>query len=175
MTTIETVKYQNDYTIATVKYQNDYTGEMFDDYEECFDSEAKFMFSRNNTGILAVLDGGRIGEIMEAFDSRYVNGLNTDSINAIIFPSAKVARAFINNFKSYWYEKDGSEPEPFDPDACDDNYPDTLVFIPSINANDENYHSFISAAEAKFIIHSFSQDIKLAVKAKRMVDNSDKV
>ena len=27
--------------IETVKYQNDYTGEMFDDYKECFDSEAR--------------------------------------------------------------------------------------------------------------------------------------
>lgn len=161
-------------TIETIKYQNDYTGEVFDDYKECFDSEAKFMFSRANTGIIAVLDGGRIGDIIEAFDSFYVSGLNTDRVNAIIFPSAKVAHAFINNFKSYWYEKDGSEPEPFDPDACDDNYPDTLVFIPSINANDENYPSFISAAEAKLIIHSFRQDMKFAEKAKRMVDNSDK-
>lgn len=162
-------------TIETVKYQNDYTGEMFDDYEECFDSEAKFLFSEANTGIIAVLDGSRIGDIIEAFDSRYVNGLNTDSINAIIFPSAKVAHAFINNFKSYWYEKDGSEPEPFDPDACDDNYPDTLVFIPSINANDENYHSFITAAEAKLLIGYFRQNVELAEKAKRRIDKSDKV
>ena len=161
-------------TIKTVKYQNDYTGEMFDNYEECFNSEAKFLFSRDNTGIIAVLDGGRIGDIIEAFDGRYVSGLNSDSINAIIFPSAKVAHAFINNFKSFWCEKDGSEPEPFDPDVCDDNGPDTLVFIPSINANDENCPSFISAAEAKLIIHSFRQDIELAEKAKRMVDNSDK-
>ena len=162
-------------TIKTVKYQNDYTGEMFDNYEECFDSEAKFLFSRDNTGIIAVLDGGRTGDIIEAFDSRYVNGLNTDSINAIIFPSAKVAHAFIDNFKSYWYKVDGTEPEPFDPDVCDDNKPDTLIFIPSINADDENYPSFISAAEAKLIIHSFRQDMKFAEKAKRMVDNSDKV
>ena len=161
-------------TIETIKYQNDYTGEVFDDYKECFDSEAKFMFSRANTGIIAVLDGGRIGDIIEAFDSFYVSGLNTDRVNAIIFPSAKVAHAFINNFKSYWYEKDGSEPEPFDPDACDDNYPDTLVFIPSINANDENYHSFITAAEAKLIIGYFRQDMELAEKAKKIVDNSDK-
>ena len=162
-------------TIETVKYQNDYTKEVFDDYEECFNSEAKFLFSEANTGIITVLDGGKMRDIIEAFDSRYVNGLNTDSINAIIFPSAKVAHAFINNFKSYWYEKDGSEPEPFDPDACDDNYPDTLVFIPSINANDENYHSFIAAAEAKLLIHSFRQDMEFAEKAKRMVDNSNKV
>ena len=161
-------------TIETVKYQNDYTEEVFDDYEECFNSEAKFLFSEANTGIITVLDGGKMRDIIEAFDSRYVNGLNTDSINAIIFPSAKVAHAFINNFKSYWYEKDGSEPEPFDPDACDDNDPDTLIFVPSINANDENYPSFICAAEAKLIIHSFRQDMELAKKAKRIVDNSDK-
>ena len=157
-------------TIETVKYQNDYTGEMFDDYEECFESEAKFLFSEANTGIITVLEGGRIGDIIEAFDS----GLNPNSVNAIIFPSAKVAHAFINNFKSYWYEKDGSEPEPFNPDACDDNYPDTLVFIPSINANDENCHSFITAAEAKLLIGYFCQNVELAEKAKRMVDNSDK-
>ena len=162
-------------TIKTVKYQNDYTGEMFDNYKECFNSEAKFMFSRANTGIIAVLDGGRVGDIIEAFDSRYVNGLNIDSINAIIFPSAKVAHAFINNFKSYWDETDGTEPVPFDPDVCNDKYPDTLIFIPSINANDENCPSFISMAEAKLIIHSFRQDMELAEKAKRMVDNSDKV
>ena len=161
-------------TIETVKYQNDYTGEMFDDYEECFDSEAKFLFSEANTGIITVLDDGRIGDIIEAFDSRYVYGLNTDSINAIIFHSAKTAHAFIDNFKSYWYEVDGSEPEPFDPDVCDDKYPDTLIFIPSINANDENYPSFISAAEANLIIRSFCQDMELAEKAKRMVDNNDK-
>ena len=135
-------------TIETVKYQNDYTGEMFDDYEECFNSEAKFLFSEANTGIITVLDDGRIGDIIEAFDSRYVNGLNTDSINAIIFPSAKVAHAFINNFKSYWCELDGSEREPFDPEVCNDDYPDTLIFVPSINADDENGPSFISAAES---------------------------
>ena len=162
-------------TIETVKYQNDYTKEVFDDYEECFNSEAKFLFSEANTGIITVLDGGKMIDIIEAFDSRYVNGLNTDSINAIIFPSAKVAHAFIDNFKSYWYKVDGTEPEPFDPDVCDDNKPDTLIFIPSINADDENYPSFISAAEAKLIIHSFRQDMKFAEKAKRMVDNSDKV
>lgn len=161
-------------TIETVKYQNDYTGEMFDDYEECFDSEAKFLFSEANTGIITVLDDGRIRDIIEAFDSRYVGGLNSDSVNAIIFPSAKTAHSFIDNFKSYWKEVDGTEPEPFDPDVCNDDYPDTLIFIPSINANDENYPSFISAAEAKLIIGSFRQDIELAEKAKRMVDNSDK-
>ena len=161
-------------TIETIKYQNDYTGEMFDNYEACFDSEAKFLFSEANTGIITVFDDGRIGDIIEAFDSRYVGGLNPDSVNAIIFPSAKTAHAFIDNFKSYWNEVDGTEPEPFDPDVCDNNYPDTLIFIPSINANDENYPSFICAAEAKLIINSFLQDMKLAVKAKRMVDNSDK-
>ena len=161
-------------TIETVKYQNDYTGEMFDDYEECFNSEVKFLFSEANTGIITVFDGGRAGDIIEAFDSRYVNGLNPDRVNAIIFPSAKTAHAFIDNFKSYWNEVDGTEPEPFDPDACDDNYPDTLVFIPSINANDENYHSFICAAEAKLIMGSFRQDMELAEKAKRTVDNSGK-
>ena len=162
-------------TIKTVKYQNDYTGEMFDNYEECFDSEAKFMFSRANTGIITALDDGRIGDIIEAFDGDSVSGLDPDIVNAIIFPSAKVAHAFIDNFKSYWYEVNGTEPEPFDPDVCNDNYPDTLVFIPSINANDENYTSFISAAEAKLIIHSFRQDMELAEKAKRMIDNIDKV
>ena len=161
-------------TIETVKYQNDYTGDLFDNYKECFDSEAKFLFSEANTGIITVLDGGKMRDIIEAFDSRYVYGLNTDSINAIIFPSAKTAHAFIDNFKSYWYEVDGSEPEPFDPDVCDDKYPDTLIFIPSINANDENYPSFISAAEANLIIRSFCQDMELAEKAKRMVDNNDK-
>ena len=161
-------------TIETVKYQNDYTGEMFDDYEECFNSEVKFMFSKDNTGIIAVLDDGRIGDIIEAFDSASVSGLNTNRVNAITFPSAKAAHDFINNFKSYWYNTDGTEPKPFDPDICDDNKPDTLVFIPSINADDENYPSFISAAEAKLIINSFLQDMKLAEKTKRMVDNSDK-
>ena len=110
-------------TIETVKYQNDYTGEMFDDYEECFDSEARFLFSEANTGIITVLDDGRIGDIIEAFHSAYVGGLNTDRVNAIIFPSAKVAHDFINNFKSYWYETDGTQPEPFDPDVCDNNGP----------------------------------------------------
>lgn len=162
-------------TIETIKYQNDYTGEMFDTYKECFDSEAKFMFSRANTGIIAVLDGGRIGDIIEAFDSRYVGGLNHDSVNAIIFPSAETAHAFIDNFKSYWYEVDRTNPEPFDSNVCDDNRPDTLVFIPSINADDRNYPSFISMAEVKLIINSFRQDMKLAEKAKRMVDKSNKV
>ena len=161
-------------TIETVKYQNDYTGEMFDDYEECFNSEVKFMFSKDNTGIIAVLDGGRIGDIIEAFDSASVSGLDTDRVNAITFPSAKVAHDFINNFKSYWYNTDGTEPKPFDPCICDDNNPDTLIFIPSINTDDENYPSFISAAEAKLIIHSFRQNVELAEKAKRRVDNSDK-
>ena len=161
--------------IETVKHQNEYTGEMFDDYEGCFNSEARFLFSQDNTGIITVLNNGRIGDIIEAFDSRYVNNLNPDIVNAIIFPSAKTAHAFIDNFKSYWNEVDGTEPEPFDPDVCNDDYPDTLIFVPSINANDENYPSFISAAEAKLIIHSFRQDLKLAEKAKRMVDNSDKV
>ena len=161
-------------TIETVKYQNDYTGDLFDNYKECFDSEAKFLFSEANTGIITVLDGGRIGDIIEAFDSDSASGLDPNSINAIIFPSAKVAHAFINNFKSYWCELDGSEPKPFDPDVCNDDYPDTLVFIPSINADDENFLSFISVAEAKLIIHSFRQDMKLAEKAKRMVDSSNK-
>ena len=157
-------------TIKTVKYQNDYTGEMFDNYEECFNSEAKFLFSEANTGIITVLNGDRIGNIIEAFDSRYVSSLNPDIVNAIIFPSAKTAHAFIDNFKSYWNEVDGTEPEPFDPDVCNDDDPDTLIFIPSINANDENCPSFICAAEAKLIIDSFRQDMKLAEKAKRMVD-----
>lgn len=162
-------------TIKTIKYQNDYTGEMFDDYKECFDSEAKFLFSEASTGIITVLDGGRTGDIIEAFDSASVSGLNSDSINAIIFPSTETAHNFLDNFKSHWYEVDGTKPEPFDPDVCNDNDPDTLVFIPSINANDENCPSFISVAEAKLIIHSFRQDMELAEKAKRMVDNSDKV
>lgn len=162
-------------TIETIKYQNDYTGEMFDDFEECFDSEAECMFSKDNTGIIAVLDNGRVGDIIEAFDSCTVSGLDPDRVNAIIFPSAKAAHEFINNFKSYWYEVNGTEPEPFDSSVCDDGFPDTLVFIPSINADDENYPSFICASEAKLIIHSFCQDIKLAKKAKRMVDNNNKM
>ena len=161
-------------TIKTIKYQNDYTGEMFDDYKECFDSEAKFMFSRDNTGIIAVLNDGRVGDIIEAFDGDSVNGLDSYCVHAIIFPSAETAHTFIDNFKSYWSEVDGSEPEPFDPDVCDDSYPDTLVFIPSINANDENYPSLICAAEAKLIMGSFRQDMELAEKAKKIVDNSDK-
>ena len=161
-------------TIKTVKYQNDYTGEMFDNYEECFDSEAECMFSKEHTGIIAVLDGGKIGDITKVFDSRTPSGLDTDRINAIVFPSAESAYDFIDNFKSYWYEVDGTNPEPFDSNVCDDNKPDTLIFIPSINANDENYPSFICAAEAKLIISSFRQDMELAEKAKKMVDNSDK-
>jgi len=161
-------------TIETVKYQNDYTGDLFDNYKECFDSEAKFLFSEANTGIIAVLDGGRIGDIIEAFDGDSVSGLDPNIVNAIIFPSAEAAHAFIDNFKSYWFEVDGTEPKPFDPDVCDDNKPDTLIFVPSISADDENFLSFISAAEAKLIIHSFCQDMKLAEKAKRMVDKSDK-
>lgn len=162
-------------TIETVKYQNDYTGEMFDDYEECFDSEAEFMFSRANTGIITVFDGGRVGDIIEAFDSYFIHGLNSDIVNAVIFPSAKVAHDFLDHFKSHWYEVDGTERRPFDPNVCNDNYSDTLVFIPSINVNDENYPSFISVAEAKLIMGSFRQCMELAEKAKRMVDNSDKV
>ena len=162
-------------TIETIKYQNDYTGEMFDDYEECFNSETKSMFGKDYTGIVAVFDNGRIGDIIEAFDSDSVSGLDPDSVNAIVFPSAEAAHTFIDNFKSYWYEIDGTNPEPFDPNVCNDNYPDTLVFIPSINVNDENYPSFISVAEAKLIMSSFRQDMELAEKAKRMVDNSDKV
>ena len=162
-------------TIKTVKYQNDYTGEMFDNYEECFDSEAECMFSKEHTGIIAVLDGGKIGDITKVFDSRTPSGLDTDRINAIVFPSAESAYDFIDNFKSYWYEVDGTNPEPFDPNVCDDNKPDTLIFIPSINADDENGPSFICAAEAKLIISNFRQDMELAEKAKRTVDNSDKV
>lgn len=161
-------------TIETIKYQNDYTGEIFDDYEECFDSEANFMFNKDNSGIIAVLDGGRIGNIIEVFNTRTPSGLDTDRINAIIFSSAKAAHDFINIFKSYWHEIDGTGPEPFDADVCNDDNPDTLIFIPSINANDENYPAFICAAEAKLIINSFRQDMIFAEKA-RMVDNSNKV
>lgn len=157
--------------IETIKYQNDYTGEMFDDFEVCFDSEAEFKFSKENTGIITVFDGDRIGDIFEAFDCCTASGLSPDRVNAIIFPSAKAAHNFIDNFKSYWYEVNGTEPEPFNPNVCDDNKPDTLIFIPSIDPTDK----FICAAEAKLIIHSFCQDIKLAKKAKRMVDNSNKV
>lgn len=162
-------------TIETVKYQNDYTGEMFDDFEECFNSEAEFKFSKENTGIITVLDDGRVGDILEAFNCCTVSGLNHDRVNAIIFPSAKTAHNFINDFKSYWYVVDGTQPEPFDPYVCDDNRPDTLIFIPFINANDKNSSSFISAAEAKAIIHSFRQDMELAEKAKKMVDNNKQV
>lgn len=162
-------------TIETIKYQNDYTGEMFDDYKECFDSETEFMFSKDSTGIIAVFDGGRVGDITEVFDNRTPSGLADDRINAIVFPSAEVAHYFISNFKSYWYDVNGTEPEPFDYSVCDDNSPDTLVFIPSINADDENYPAFICAAEAKLIINSFQQDMIFAEKAKRMVDNSNKV
>ena len=161
-------------TIETVKYQNDYTGEMFDDYKECFDSEINFMFNKDSSGIIAVFDDGKTGDIMEVFDTRTPSGLDTDRINAIIFSSEKAAHDFINNFKSYWYEVDGTEPEPFDADVCNNDNPDTLVFIPSINADDENYPSFISVAEAKLIINSFRSDMELAEKA-RMVDNSNKV
>lgn len=162
-------------TIETIKYQNDYTGEVFDNYDECLDSEAKFMFSKDNTGIIAVLDNGRIGNITEVFDSFAPSGLDTDRINAIIFPSAKAAHDFINNFKSYWHKTDGTKPEPFDADVCNDDFPDTLIFIPSINADDENYPAFICVAEAKMIIHSFRRDMEFAGKAERMVDNSNKV
>lgn len=154
-------------TIETIKYQNDYTGEMFDDYKECFDSETEFMFSKDSTGIIAVFDGGRVGDITEVFDNCTPSGLADDRINAIVFPSAKAAHYFISNFKSYWYDVNGTEPEPFDYSVCDDNSPDTLVFIPSINADDENYPAFICVAEAKLIIHNFSQDMKLAEKAKK--------
>lgn len=153
-------------TIETIKYQNDYTGEMFDNYKECFNSEAHFMFDKDSSGIIAVLDGGKIGNITEVFDSRTPSGLDTDRINAIIFPSAKAAHTFINNFKSYWYETDGTEHEPFDADACNDDNPDTLIFIPSINADDENYPAFICVAEAKLIISSFRQDMIFAEKAR---------
>lgn len=76
-------------TIETVKYQNDYTGEMFDSYEECFDSEAKFLFSEANTGIITVLDGGRIGDIIEAFDGRYVNGLTLIELMLLSSPQQR--------------------------------------------------------------------------------------
>lgn len=161
-------------TIETIKYQNDYTGEMFDDYKECFDSETECMFSKDNTGIIAVFDGGRVGDITEVFDDGTPSGLDHNKVNAIMFPSAKAAHAFINNFKSYWYETDGTEHEPFDADVCDDGYPDTLIFIPTINSDDENSPAFICVAEAKLIINSFRRNIELAGKAK-MVDNSNKV
>lgn len=162
-------------TIETIKYQNDYTGEVFDNYEECFNSEANFMFNKDSSGIIAVFDDGKTGDIMEVFDTRTPSGLDTDRINAIIFSSEKAAHDFINNFKSYWYETDGTEPLPFDADICNDGDPDTLIFIPSINADDENYPSFISVAEVKKIIHSFRQDMEFAEKAKRMVGKNNKV
>ena len=154
-------------TIETIKYQNDYTGEVFDNYEECFNSEAEFMFNKDSSGIIAVFDDGKTGNITEVFDSRTPSGLDTDRINAIIFPSAKVAHAFIDNFKSYWYEVDGTEPTPFDADVCNDGDPDTLIFVPSINADDENYPAFICVAEVKKIIRSFRQDMILAEMAKK--------
>lgn len=161
-------------TIEITKYQNDYTGEMFDNYEECFDSEAEFMFNKDSSGIIAVFDGGRIGNITEVFDDSSFSGLDADRINAIIFPSAESAVNFIDNFKRYWYEIDGTQPEPFNPGICKDVDPDTLIFIPSIDTEDRDHHSFISAAEAKLIINNFRQDMELAEKA-RMVDNSNKV
>ena len=154
-------------TIETIKYQNDYTGEMFDDYKECFDSEAEFMFNKDSSGIIAVFDDGKTGNIMKVFDTRTPSGLDTDRINAIIFPSEKAAHNFINNFKSYWYNVDGTEPTPFDADVCNDGDPDTLIFVPSINADDENYPAFICVAEVKKIIRSFRQDIILAEMAKK--------
>lgn len=162
-------------TIETIKYQNDYTGEMFDDYEECFNSEAEFMFNKDSSGIIAVFDGGKIGNITEVFDDSSISSLDADRINAIIFPSAKSAVNFIDNFKRYWYEIDGTQPEPFNPGICKDEDPDTLIFMPSINADDGNYPAFICVAEAKMIINSFTQDMKFAEEAKRMVDNSNKV
>ena len=154
-------------TIETIKYKNDYTGEVFDNYEECFNSEAEFMFKKDSSGIIAVFDNGKTGDIIKVFDSRTPSGLDTDRINAIIFPSEKAAHDFINNFESYWYEVNGTEPAPFDADVCNDGDPDTLIFIPSINANDENYPAFICAAEVKKIIRSFRQDIILAEMAKK--------
>lgn len=162
-------------TIETVKYQNDYTGEMFDDYEECFNSETEFLFSKDSSGIIAVLEGGRIGDIIEAFDSDTVSGLDADRINAIIFPSAESAVNFINNFKRYWYEIDGTQPEPFNPGICKDEDPNTFIFIPSIETKDRYYHSFISVAEAELIIKSFRANIKFAENAKKGVDNAAKV
>lgn len=158
-----------------IKYQNDYTGEVFDNYMNCFKSEMKFKFGRARTGIVAVFNDGKIGDISEVFDKTFVSGLNENVINAIIFPSSEIAHTFINDFQSYWLDIDGSEPTPFDPYVCDNNKPDTLIFIPSINADDENSPSFISVEEAKLIIRSFSQSMGLAEKAKEMVNNSDKV
>ena len=154
-------------TIETIKYQNDYTGEVFDNYEECFNSEAEFMFNKDSSGIIAVFDDGKTGNIMKVFDSRTPSGLDTDRINAIIFPSKKAAHDFINNFKSYWSNVDGTEPTPFDVDVCNDGDPDTLIFVPSINADDENYPAFICVAEVKKIIRSFRQDMILAEMAKK--------
>lgn len=162
-------------TIEIIKYQNDYTGEVFDDYEECFDSEANFMFSKDDTGIIAVLYGGRIGDIIEVFDDSSISGLDADRINAIIFPSAESAVNFIDNFKRYWYEIDGSQPEPFNPDICKAEDPNTFIFIPSIDTEDRDHHSFISVVEAELIIKSFRADIKFAENAKKGVDNSNKV
>lgn len=162
-------------TIETVKYQNDYTGEMFDNYEECFDSEAAFMFNKDSSGIIAVFDGGRIGNITEVFDDSSFSGLDANRINAIIFPSAKSAVNFIDNFKRYWYEIDGTQPEPFNLYVCKDEDPNTLIFIPSIDTEDRDHHSFISVAEAERIIKSFSANIKFAENAKKGVDNSNKV
>lgn len=157
-----------------IKYQNDYTGEVFDNYMNCFKSEMEFKFGRARTGIVAVFNDGKIGDISEVFDETSVSGLNGNVINAIIFPSSEIAHTFINDFHSYWLDIDGSEPTPFDPSVCDNNKPDTLIFIPSINTDDENYPAFICAAEAKLIINSFRQDMIFAEKAK-MIDNSNKV
>lgn len=158
-----------------IKYQNDYTGEVFDNYANCFKSEMEFKFGRARTGIVSVFNDGKIGDISEVFDARTPSGLDTERINAIIFPSSEIAHIFINDFHSYWLDVDGSEPTPFNPSVCDNNKPDTLIFIPSINADDENYPAFICVEEVKMIINSFSQDMKFAEEAKRMVDSSDKV
>lgn len=162
-------------TIEITKYQNDYTGEMFDDYDECFNSEAEFMFSKDSSGIIAVFDGGKIGNITEVFDDSSFSGLDADRINAIIFPSAESAVNFINNFKRYWYEIDGSQPEPFNPGICKDADPNTFIFIPSIDTEGRDHHSFISVVEAELIIKSFRADIKFAENAKKGVDNAAKV
>lgn len=76
-------------TIETIKYQNDYTGEVFDNYEECFNSETNFMFNKDNSGVIAVFDNGRIGNITEVFDKYTPSGLDAYRINAIICSSAK--------------------------------------------------------------------------------------
>lgn len=162
-------------TIEITKYKNDYTGEMFDDYEECFDSEAEFMFNKDSSGIIAVFDGGRIGNITEVFDDSSFSGLDANRINAIIFPSAESAVNFINNFKCYWCEIDGTRPEPFNPYVCKDEDPNTFIFIPSIDTDDREHHSFISVAEAEVIIKSFKANIKFVENAKKGVDNSNKV